>query len=154
YFDGAYEDATLAVRLLHYPPQVATGPRNQLGAGAHTDWGAVTMLLQDDRGGLEVRKSAGDWIRAEPIPGPVGVNPGDMMRRWTNDLYHSTLHRVLNNVSGRDRYSVATFLAGRWDYRVECVPTCRPADRAPNYAPCTIGEHSREMAQKTYGAVA
>ena len=61
----------LAVRLLHYPPQESAGFNNQLGAGAHTDWGAITLLLQDDAGGLEVRNAAGDWVRASPVPGTL-----------------------------------------------------------------------------------
>jgi isopenicillin N synthase-like dioxygenase len=154
YFDDGFRPASCSVRLLHYPPQKRTGARNQLGAGAHTDWGALTVLLQDDCGGLEVRNAAGGWIRANPIPGTFVINLGDMMRRWTDDLYQSTLHRVLNNVSGRDRYSVATFCGPHESYRVECVPTCRPADRAPHYAPCTAGEHTRQMAAKTYAMAA
>jgi len=152
YFDDGFLPASCSVRLLHYPPQAALGSRNQLGAGAHTDWGALTILLQDDCGGLEVKNAAGDWIRAVPIEGAFVINLGDMMRRWTNDVYHSTLHRVLNNVSGRDRYSIATFCGPHESYLVECVPSCRPADQAPRYAPCTAGEHTRQMAAKTYGA--
>ncbi len=154
YFDDGFQSASASVRLLRYPPQADTGTRNQLGAGAHTDWGALTILLQDDCGGLEVRNAAGDWIRAMPIPGTFVINLGDMMRRWTNDVYHSTLHRVLNNVSGRDRYSVATFNGPHESYLVECVPSCRPVDQAPLYEPCTAGEHTRQMAAKTYDMAA
>jgi isopenicillin N synthase-like dioxygenase len=154
YFDDGFDPASCSVRILHYPPQADIGRQNQLGAGAHTDWGALTVLLQDSAGGLEVRNASGQWIRAEPIEGTFVINLGDMMRRWTNDVYHSTLHRVLNNVSGRDRYSVATFCGPHESYLVECVPTCRPTDRAPLYAPCTAGEHTRQMAAKTYDLAA
>ena len=76
------------------------------------------------------------------------------MRRWTNDLYQSTPHRVLNNVSGRDRYSVATFCSPGHGCRVECLPSCLPSGETPRYQPCTVGEHMKEMAARTYAVVA
>ncbi|MDX3906122.1 MAG: 2-oxoglutarate and iron-dependent oxygenase domain-containing protein [Pigmentiphaga sp.] len=151
YFDAGLAEPMCSVRLLHYPPHPADAGFNQLGAGAHTDWGAITLLLQDDCGGLEVRNSDGVWLRATPIPDTFVVNLGDMVRRWTNNLYQSTLHRVMNNTSGRDRYSVASFFNPEHFTRVECVPTCRPADGEPDYAPCTVGEHIAEMFRLTYG---
>jgi isopenicillin N synthase-like dioxygenase len=150
HFDAAFADAACTVRLLRYPPQVSVGPNNQLGAGAHTDWGAITLLLQDDAGGLEVRNSAGRWLRAEPVADSFVVNLGDLMRRWTNDLYQSTPHRVLNNISRRDRYSVATFCNPALDCVIECLPTCLPAGQQPHYEACTAGEHLKEMAARTY----
>ena len=152
YFEDGLRTPGYSVRLLHYPPQPENVAENQLGAGAHTDWGGITMLLQDDVGGLEVQNSQGEWILAPPIPGTFVINLGDMIRRWTNDLYHSNSHRVLNNVSGRDRYSVATFFGPERDYRVECLPTCTPANGEPKYAPCTVGEHIDEMFRLTYPA--
>ena len=115
----------------HYPPHPADADENQLGAGAHTDWGLITLLLQDDVGGLEVRNAAGQWLRAEPIDGTFIVNLADLVPRMTNGLYHSTMHRVLNNVSGRDRYSVATFFNPNYACQCDIVPTCRPEDYAP-----------------------
>jgi isopenicillin N synthase-like dioxygenase len=152
HFKTAFADAAYAVRLLRYPSQPVIGPNNQLGAGAHTDWGAITLLYQDDAGGLEVRNAAGHWLRAQPITNTFVVNLGDLMRRWTNDLYQSTPHRVLNNLSGRDRYSVATFCSPGHTWRVECLPTCLPHGARPRYATCTVGDHMREMATRTYGA--
>jgi isopenicillin N synthase-like dioxygenase len=151
YFDDGFDRPSCAVRLLHYAPRTSAAAPNQLGAGAHTDWGAITMLHQDDVGGLEVKGADGDWIRATPIPGTLVINLGDMIRRWTNDTYRSTLHRVVSGAA-RDRYSIATFFNPRDDYRVACVPTCLAAGEAPLYAPCTVGEHIMEMMRKTYGA--
>jgi isopenicillin N synthase-like dioxygenase len=150
YFDSAFADAAYAVRLLRYPPQNGVGADNQLGAGAHTDWGAITLLLQDDAGGLEVRTAAGDWIRAMPVPDAFVVNLGDLMRRWTNDRYQSTPHRVINSASGRDRYSVATFCSPGHGERIECLSTCLPGNGIALYPPCTVGEHMQEMARRTY----
>jgi isopenicillin N synthase-like dioxygenase len=154
WFDNGMAEYMATLRLLHYPPHPQNAAFNQLGAGAHTDWGSITMLLQDDCGGLEVQNADGEWIRATPIRGTFVVNLGDMIQRWTNDLYKSTMHRVLNNMSGRDRYSVPVFLNPDYFYRVECLPTCRPERGEPKYLPCTVGEHIAEMFRRTYEKVA
>ncbi len=153
YFDDGLVTPSCSVRALRYPPLPTMAGFNQLRAGAHTDWGAITLLLQDEVGGLEVQNAAGNWLRATPIPGSFIVNLGDMVCRWTNDLYHSTRHRVQNNRDTRDRYSIACFYGPDDAYRVTCVPSCMPEAGEPNYAPCTVGEHFREMVRLTYGGV-
>ena len=150
YFDGATREPSATLRLLRYPPQPDVAAFNQLGAGAHTDYGAITILAQDNTGGLEVQNAAGDWIFAEPIRGTFVINLGDMIKRWTNDLYHSNMHRVVNHRSGQDRYSMALFFNPDFYTRVECVPTCLPAAGTPNYAPCTAGEHVAERIRQSY----
>jgi isopenicillin N synthase-like dioxygenase len=153
YFADALAEPSCTVRLLHYPPQPADARFNQLGSGAHTDWGLITILLQDEIGGLEVLNADGDWIRADPIPGAFVINLGDMVPRITNGLYHSTMHRVLNNASGRDRYSSPCFFNPGYYYSFDCVPTCRDlADRPPPTV--TFGEHVQDMFRKTYGQAA
>lgn len=144
FFDEAYRFANPALRIHRYPPHPANAAFNQLGAGAHTDWGVITLLAQDDNGGLEVQNADGEWLRALPIPGTFVVNLGDMIARWTNDLYHSTMHRVLNDISGADRYSMALFYNACYDTRVECLPTCLVDGVAPLYLPCTAGEHIQQ----------
>lgn len=149
YFEAIYREVSATLRLHRYPPQPQDARANQLGAGAHTDYGSITILAQDDLGGLEVENAAGEWLRAEPIPGTFVVNNGDMVRRWTNDVYHSNMHRVRNE-SGRDRHSMALFFNPDYFARVECVPSCRPAAGAPLYAPCTAGEHIAEMIRLSF----
>jgi isopenicillin N synthase-like dioxygenase len=151
FFVEGYRAANPTLRALRYAPQPEDAAFNQLGAGAHTDWGGITLLAQDDAGGLEVRTAQGDWLRAKPVADTFVVNLGDLMQRWTNDLYRSTLHRVMNGASGRDRYSLAFFYSPSFHTRVECLPTCVPPGTAPNYEPCTAGEHIHQRRLTTYG---
>ena len=150
FFDEAFFEPCGTLRLLHYPPHPADAAPNQLGAGAHTDYGAITLLAQDDNGGLEVENAAGQWLRADPIPGTIVINLGDMVKRWTNDLYHSNMHRVLNNRTNSDRYSLPLFFNPAFKTHVECVPTCAPAAGPPKYKPCTAGEHVAERIRQSY----
>jgi isopenicillin N synthase-like dioxygenase len=151
FFVECFRAANPTLRALRYAPQPDDAAFNQLGAGAHTDWGGITLLAQDDAGGLEVRTAQGDWLRAKPVADTFIVNLGDLMQRWTNDLYRSTLHRVKNDASARDRYSLAFFYSPSFHTRVECLPTCVPAGAAPNYEPCTAGEHVHQRRLTTYG---
>jgi len=150
YLEAGLSEPNCAVRLLHYPPHPANAAFNQLGAGAHTDWGLLTILLQDDKGGLEVRNAEGVWLRADPVPGTFVINMGDMVPRMTNGLYRSNLHRVLNK--GGDRYSVATFFNPPADYVFACAPTCEQLGEPP--PPCTFGEHIQDMMRRTQAAPA
>jgi isopenicillin N synthase-like dioxygenase len=149
HFDPCLVDHMSSLRLLHYPPHPTADPDREVGCGAHTDWGALTVLAQDDTGGLEIRRASGEWVPATPVPGAFIVNLGDMMARWTNDLYASTPHRVLNR-SSRDRYSAAFFFDPAFHTSVECLPTCRSDDRPARYPPITSGAHFDAMYRKTY----
>jgi len=150
YFDAMMQEPMPMLRLIHYPPHPVDARTNQLGAGAHTDWGALTFLLQDDSGGLEVQNVAAEWVAAPPVWGTFVVNLGDMIERWTNGLYRSTMHRVLNRASGRSRYSVPYFSNPDFNARVECLPTCTDAAHPPRYAPSTAGEHLKESFELSY----
>lgn len=152
YFAPAFACPAATLRLIKYPPHPSSARANQLGAGAHTDWGAVTVLAQDDIGGLEVENAAGEWIAAPPVQGTFVINLGDMFTRWTNGIYRSNMHRVINNnASGRARYSVPFFYSPDHVARIECLPTCTDAEHPPRYAPCTAGEHMDEMFRRSYG---
>jgi isopenicillin N synthase-like dioxygenase len=149
YFDSFMRHPTITTRLLHYPPQPARAAPGQIGCGAHTDWGALTLLAQDDAGGLQVQTPDGEWIDATPMPDTFVVNVGDMTQRWTNDRWRSTPHRVINKYSGRDRYSIAYFFDLDAQARIEPLPSCVSAQHPARYAPITAGEHLVEMYRRT-----
>lgn len=152
-FAGFSRDPLAILRLLHYPPQPPQAAADEMGAGAHTDFGGLTLLLQDDVGGLQVYDNQTQtWIEAQPISGTFVVNLGDMISRWTNDRYRSTLHRVVNR-SGRERYSVPFFFTGNPDYEVACIPTCLAPGEMPKYPPIKIEDHLQAMYRKTYATV-
>jgi isopenicillin N synthase-like dioxygenase len=149
YFEPFLHQPMPVLRLLHYPPQQVPGADAQIGSGAHTDWGGITLLSQDSTGGLQIQDQSGRWLDAPPVEGSFVVNLGDLMQRWTNDLYRSTRHRVVNAASGRDRYSLAYFYDIDFHARVEALPGCASATRPARYAPITAGEHIVEMYRRT-----
>ena len=148
-FAGFMHDPTCTTRLLHYPPQPVAAAPGQIGCGAHTDWGALTLLAQDDAGGLQVQRADGRWLDVEPMPQALVVNTGDMMQRWTNDRWRSTMHRVINQRSGRDRWSIAYFFDLDGEASIEPLPTCVSAHNPPRYAPITPAAHLAEMYRRT-----
>lgn len=140
YFDTMFHKPTTFLRLLHYPPQPPTSPDNQFGSAPHTDYGCITILAQDEVGGLHVRNRSGEWIAAPPVPGTFVVNLGDVMARWTNDRFLSTPHRVIN-ASGRERYSMPFFFDPGMDALIRCLETCESQEHPPKYTPITYGEY-------------
>jgi isopenicillin N synthase-like dioxygenase len=130
---------------LHYPPHPGAFDGTQYGAAPHTDYGNVTILWQDETGELEVRARDGDWIAAPPVPGAFVCNIGDCLMRWSNDVYVSTPHRVVNR-SGRERRSVAFFLDPNADAPVECLALGGP----PRYPPTTGAAYLKERLDATY----
>lgn len=137
------------LRLLHYPPQTGPIDERQIGCGAHSDYGCLTILAQDDVGGLQLMNADGAWIEAPPIPGTFVINLGDQMARWTNDRFQATPHRVINR-SGRERYSVPFFFDPDYDAVVSCMPTCQGPDDPPRHPPVTGGEHLLSMLRATF----
>ncbi|KAG8368311.1 hypothetical protein BUALT_Bualt15G0032400 [Buddleja alternifolia] len=107
-FDGFFKEPTTFTRLNYYP--ASPDPQSTLGLRVHKDAGALTILVQDDVGGLEVKRKGDDeWISVKPIPGAYIVNVGDLIQIWSNDKYESVEHRVKAN-SEKERYSIAFFL--------------------------------------------
>jgi isopenicillin N synthase-like dioxygenase len=149
HFEHFCDESVSNLKLLHYPPQPPNADPDEKGCGAHTDWGALTYLLQDDAGGLQVWDETLGWIDAPPVQGAYVLNLGDLIARWTNDRFRSTLHRVINR-SGRERYSVPFFFTGRPDHEVVCLPTCLDEGENPKYPPTTTLLHLMEMFERSY----
>ena len=152
YFDECLEEPLYYSRILKYPTHPKDATLNKLGAGVHTDWGFLTMLLQDQNGGLEVQNSDGEWILAPPIPGTYLINLGEMVPVITNGLYKAKPHRVLNNTSGNTRYSAPLFFDPEYFYRIKCASTCMPETGDPKFPEMTAGEHLRSMFEKAFDA--
>jgi isopenicillin N synthase-like dioxygenase len=150
FFEDKLDQPMATLRLLHYPPQPASTVVGEIGAGEHTDYGDITLLMTDEVGGLEVRRRDGGWIAAPHVPGAFICNIGDCLMRWTNDVYVSTPHRVVNR-GGRERYSVAFFLDPNPDVEVACLPTCVSAYRPARYPPISGADYLSERFAATYG---
>lgn len=149
FFDRYLTDPMATLGPLHYPPQRGSITEKQLGAGAHTDFGCLTILAQDTNGGLQVKNAAGRWIDATPIPGTFVINIGDMMARWTNNYFASTQHRVINT-SGVERYSLPFFFDPNFHAPVAALPTCTGPDNPPVFPPTTGGQHLLDMINETF----
>ena len=140
FFDDKVDRAVSSMRLVHYPPLDTMPLAGQLRAGAHSDYGSITILQTDDAAGcLQVKTRSGDWVDVVPPPGAFVVNLGDMMSRWTNDRWVSTLHRVAVPPHGRGgaRLSLVFFGQPNYDTMVECLPTCQGPDNPSKYPPIT-----------------
>jgi isopenicillin N synthase-like dioxygenase len=148
FFADKFDRPMATLRMLHYPPRPA-GALSSVGAGEHTDYGSVTLLLTDDAGGLEVRRRDGTWVSAPPIPGAFVCNIGDCLMRWSNDIYLSTPHRV-TNPAGRDRYSVAFFLDPNPDTLVECLPGCATGTSPSKYPAILAADYLKSRLAATY----
>jgi isopenicillin N synthase-like dioxygenase len=149
YFAGKFDHPMATLRLLHYPPRTASVGAVRPGAGEHTDYGSLTLLLTDEAGGLEVRRRDKSWIAAPFVPGTFVCNIGDCLMRWSNDIYVSTPHRVMNP-PGRDRFSIAFFLDPNPDAMIACLPGCDgPALRA-KYAPILASDYLAQRLGATY----
>jgi isopenicillin N synthase-like dioxygenase len=146
YFDGKIDRHITNFSVLHYPEQAKEPLPGQLRAGAHTDYGSLTILKPDNApGGLQVLNKDGQWIDVPTLPGTFVVNLGDLMAEWTNNRWVSTLHRVVNpprdKALGSRRLSMAFFHQPNYDAAIECLPTCCDAARPPLYGRTTSGEH-------------
>lgn len=154
-FFASFTDRSIDVlRMVNYAiPEGTELEPDQLGMGAHTDYGIVTILWADAVPGLQILGADGDWQSVLPQPGALLINLGDLLARWTNDRYLSTMHRVVPPVdsAGRSirRRSAAFFHDGNADAVVSTLRTCRDADGATPYDDVTVEEH---LAQKLGGS--
>lgn len=137
-----FEQPTTFLRLLHYPPHPVDAPEGVFGSAPHTDYGFLTLVSQDDAGGLQVRNTEGDWIDAPPRAGAFVMNVGDILHRWSNGRFISTPHRVLNR-SGRERYSCPFFFDPNMHSLIEPVTGVEGGSHA-RYQPVVYGRYLME----------
>jgi isopenicillin N synthase-like dioxygenase len=158
FFDDKIDQHISRLRVRNYPAPLLPPLPGQLRAGAHSDYGSLTILNTEDRpGGLQVFNAAGDWVDVPIIEGTFVINIGDLMARWTNDAWVSTLHRVVNPPADAGlesrRQSLVFFHNPNYDAVVSCIPTCLAPDASPKYPPTTSGEHLRQLFTRTQNAV-
>ena len=148
-FEAAYKTPMARGQLVFYPPSSPGDEAAQrFGVAPHTDFGVLTFLLQDDNGGLQVRARNGEWIEAPPIPGTLVCNIGDLLQRWTNDRFVSTVHRVINR-SGQKRYSIPVFFDPSPQALIDPRGLGTP-DGEAKYAPISAADYIAQQNQKTF----
>ena len=125
--------------LQYYPPQPEGAEEDQFGVAPHTDFGVLTVLCQDRIGGLQIQRRNGEWAAMPPIPGTLVVNIGDLLERWSNRRYHSTVHRVINS-SGRERLSLVLAYDPNFETLVDPGAFCAPGEE-PQDEPITCGDY-------------
>ena len=166
FFDNFVKVGDNTLRLLHYPPvkkDVFRKNKMQVRAGEHTDYGDITFLFQDQKGGLQVKGPKGDWLDVKPIEGTCVVNAGDLLERWSNDLIRSTLHRVVEppakaGIVGGDetdeyppRYSIAYFCNPDFDKMIEALPGTWGAEKGgKKYEAVNSGDYLEMRLSATY----
>ncbi|KAF5934914.1 hypothetical protein HYC85_026043 [Camellia sinensis] len=143
------------LRLLHYEGSVSDPMKGIYGAGAHSDFGLITLLATDDVYGLQICKDKDakpqKWEFVAPLKGAFIVNLGDMLERWSNCIFRSTLHRVLGN--GQERYSIAYFVQPSHDCLVECLPTCQSQENPPKFPPIKCETYILQRYKDTYAVL-
>ncbi|TPX31081.1 hypothetical protein SmJEL517_g05526 [Synchytrium microbalum] len=148
------------LRLLHYPavPKNLLDKDGHSRAGAHSDYGTLTLLFQDDKGGLEVKdKHTDQWVPVHPIPGTIVINAGDLLARWANDTITSTEHRVVSPQTSTadknsydERYSVVFFCNPNFDAEIKVLPSCSGKTNPPRYEPVNTHRYLTERLSTTY----
>ena len=141
----SFETPTIWLRLLHYPPIPKTSPSDLYGSAPHTDFGCLTILAQDEIGGLQVHTKEGEWIDVPKVEDSFVVNVGDMLSRLTNGLLRSTPHRVINK-SVRERYSCPFF----FDPHTNAIIQPLNGTGKPKFSPINFGEFLREELEASY----
>jgi isopenicillin N synthase-like dioxygenase len=148
FFAPFFKEPSITLRISHYPAQKEFDGE-EFGTGPHTDAGFMTMLAQAEVRGLDILSRDGIWMPAPTLPGAFLVNIGQMLTRWTNDIFPSTPHRVVN-LAGRERYSIPFFFDPDFEAAVTCVPTCTGPDNPPKHEPIRYLDHILAFTNKNF----
>lgn len=147
------------MRLLHYPSvpnAVLEDPKTAVRFGEHTDFGTITLLLQDQPGGLQLQNSSGEWHEINSSPTDLVVLFGDTFQRWTNDRLCAGKHRVVSPVASRneketgERYSIAYFCKANRDQSIGPLPDLMAAGDTAKYEDLTAEEYNQRRMRKLY----
>ncbi|MBC8258470.1 MAG: isopenicillin N synthase family oxygenase [SAR324 cluster bacterium] len=154
YFEQFLQQPISALRSNNYPALKKAPLPGQLRAGAHSDYGSLTLLVQEKGlSGLEIFNHQKKWIPVKPCKPYVIVNLGDLMERWTNGRWVSTIHRVnipdFKSSQNKSRMSLAFFQQPDWDARIKCLPTCLNPGAKEKYPVITSGRHLMERFYST-----
>ena len=152
YFDIPFRDFQYKLRMTHYPHQEALAA-DEFGIAPHTDTSFLTLLAPNDVPGLSVRTRDGSWIDAPVVPGAYVVNGGQLLLRWTNDLFLATPHRAVNR-SGGERYALAFFCDSNIDWPIAAVPTTVGPDKPPKYPTTWYTDYMIQYQKRTYDLLA
>jgi isopenicillin N synthase-like dioxygenase len=139
FFVQHYTKPLQRTQTIYYPTQPAELGEDQFGVAPHSDFGCITLLYQDQTGGLEVCNRDGVWVQAPPHPGSFVINVGDLLERWSNKRFRSTPHRVVNR-SGHERLSIATFYDPTYTALVDPRDLLGPDDE-PAFEPIAAGDY-------------
>ena len=151
FFTQVHSGENVTLRLLYYPNKgVDHLEPGQLGAGAHTDYGLMTLLFQDQVGGLQVLDKHQQWIDVPPVADGIVINSGDLLELWTNGRYKSTLHRVQPKIGANERLSIAMFIDPDSATQVQVLESCVDADHPPKFAPITAGKHLQQKIEASH----
>ena len=153
FFDDKIDHHFNSCPANHYPVVDGDPLPGQIRAGAHSDFGSLTILAFNDApGGLQVMMPDETWLDVSPAPGHLVVNLGDMMARWTNDRWKSTVHRVVNppvDLRGESRrMTIGYFLHPNYDAEISCLESCCDSDNPPKYPPIMAGDQMREKMER------
>ncbi len=143
FFEDKIDKHISTMRINYYPAQATAPLPGQVRAGAHSDYDAFT-ILRTGSGGLQVVRRGGDWIDVPTVPNGFVINIGDMLMRWTNDRWVSTLHRVVNppeESRNKSRLSIAFFHIPNHDVTIDSFESCVAPDNPQRYASTTAGDH-------------
>lgn len=133
YFDAGFSDPIAVSRIIHYPSllhypgicdEIGKTSKQVIACGAHSDYGFLTLLQQDDIGGLQLLGKDNVWHNVTPVANTLVVNLGDAMQLYTNHLYKATKHRVIMQSMDKDRYSIPFFFEPNYETIVDVLPTC------------------------------
>ena len=151
FFVKFHSGQNISLRLLHYPACSSDEVSDsQLGAGAHSDYGLTTFLFQDSVGGLEICDKNGDWQEIKPDNSVVLINSGDLLERWTNGRYRSTLHRVKPMTRGKDRFSIAFFVDPDSDTEIKVLESCIDTKTPRKFSDVNAGEYIRGKLENSH----